>query len=428
MANRLARSVSIVGTGYTPLGDVRTSPEILNFSERELYAMAAIEAMQDGNVDPTQIDAYYVGMTGPNYDAKIKSAAPFFGDWVGQRNKPTLFHDEGCGSFVFGLEQAVMAVASGKYDMVLSGCVNINSSVPKPMYPPFERTTLDNEELWAEVYSGIDAAYQKPSYGSAGPVEAVIVRYAIENNLKPSDIDDMFIGYLLSKRREALTNPKALRVTMTYEEEAKKYDFDNPRDYLMDDIFNPRLGAYIRSQFLGATVDAASAVIVCATDKAKEFCKKPITVAGFSTIGSRDTIFTELPVPSDVILFKDAYEMAGITDPAKEVDYLGVHDCPATMVVPVAEDSGYIAKGEAWHLMRDGEMAFDGKKPITTSGGRTQSGHPRSPAFGIEVDEAVKQMREEDGPRQMKVPPKTSVIWGGGAGYNMGVCVLRNEN
>lgn len=41
-----ARSVSIIGAGYTPLGDVRSTPQILDFSEKELYAMACIEAME----------------------------------------------------------------------------------------------------------------------------------------------------------------------------------------------------------------------------------------------------------------------------------------------------------------------------------------------------------------------------------------------
>ncbi len=427
MANKLARSVSIIGTGYTPLGDVRKSPEILNFTERELFSMACMEAMENGNIRATDIDAYYVGMSGPNYEAKIKSAAPFFGGWIGMKNKPTLFHDEGCGSAAFGLEAAVLAVASGKYDCVITGAVNINTCAPKAAcYPPHLRKDLDNEEIWNNVYTGIDPAYQKPAYGSAGPVEAILIRYAAENGLSPEQIDEMFVNYLLGKRKEALLNPKALLVQQTYEEEAKMFGFDNPKDYLLSNRFNPPVGSYIRARFLGAGVDAASAIVVCATDLAKNYVDKPIEVAGISTIGVSDNIFCELPLISDKIMFEKAYEMAGIIDPYNQIDYLAVHDCPATMVIPVSEASGYIKKGEAWKYMTEGEMTFDGKKPISTTGGRTQSGHPRSPAFGIEVDEAVKQMRGENGERQIAVPPKTSVVWGGGAGYNMGICVLKS--
>ena len=423
---QLARSVSIVGVGYTPLGDVRKTPELLNFSERELFAWSCMEAMENGGVKAKDIDAFYVGMSGPNYDAKLKSAGPFFADWIGMRNKPAVFHDEGCASTAFGLQMAVNAVASGQYDCVISAGVNINSSVPVPMYPPHVRDDQDNDTLWASIYTGIDAAYEKPTYGGVGPVEAALVRYAIDNKLSREQVDEIFVNYLISKRKEALLNPKATLVQMTYEEEAIKFGYENVKDYLFDDRFNPRLGTYIRARFLGASVDAASAVIVCSTEKAKKLYNTPIEVSGVSTVTSLGKTFCELPLEIDKIMFKEAYEMAGIEYPNKEVDYMGIHDCPATMVLMVSESAGYIKSGESWKLMRDGSFNFDQEKPISTSGGRTQSGHPRSPAFGIEVAEAVNQMRGENGNRQMTKKPKTSVIWGGGAGYSTGICVLKS--
>ncbi|MGI5887817.1 MAG: thiolase family protein [Oscillospiraceae bacterium] len=422
---KLARSVSIISTGYTPLGDVRHTPQILNMTERELFAMASIEAMDSGNIGPEDIDAYYVGMSGPNY-SNMKSAAPFFGEWIGLRNRPTIFHDEGCGSMAFGLDIAVQAVASGKYDCVLSGAVNINSCVQKPGMPPQDRVEFSNDALWASVYASTDSAYQAPAYSGVGPTEAVLVRYMIDNHLKKSDIEDCFIGYLKSKRREAMTNPKATRITMSFEDEAKHFGFDSVDDYLRSNKFNPYMSYLVRARYLGQIIDGASAVIVCATDMAKKYVEKPIEVAGIYTIGSRDNQSCVVPTVPNTVIFPNLYKMAGITDPASQIDYLGVHDCPATMVLDVSEAAGYIPKGEAWKYMRDGEMAFDGKKPITTSGGRTQSGHPRSPAFIIEVDEAVKQMRGENGPRQMKKIPKISVVWGGGAGFNTGAVVLKS--
>ena len=148
MANgKLARSVSIIGAGYTPLGNVSESPEMKDLTERELFAWASMEAMENGHVRAKDIDAYYVGVSGPNYDSRFKSAAPFFGDWIGMHDKPTLFHDEACGSSAFGLEQAVLAVASGKYDCVISGAVNINTSVPKGCYTLRPRAARQRDTL-----------------------------------------------------------------------------------------------------------------------------------------------------------------------------------------------------------------------------------------------------------------------------------------
>ena len=425
MAGKLARSVSILGTGYTPLGDVRSTPEILNFTERELFSMAAMEAMEDGNIKAQDIDACYVGCSGPNY-SHMKSAAPIFSDWIGMPNKPVLFHDEGCGSMAFGLEQAVLAVASGMYDCVITGAVNINSCVPDPGKPPMDRKEFSNDALWSSMASAVDAAYMAPTYGSVGQVEALLVRYMMDNDLTREQIDDMFVNYVLCKRREALLNPKATKITMTFEQEAQMMGFDNPKDYLLNDRFNPPMGTLIRARFLGSVVDGASAIVVCATDKARQYVDQPIEVAGVATVGYRDNVLCEIPDEVDQILFSNAYEMAEIDDPANQVDYLGVHDCPASMVLPLSEAAGYIPKGEAWKYMLDGQMAFDGEKPINTTGGRTQTGHPRAPAFAIEVDEAVKQMRGTNGDRQMKKRPKVSVVWGGGSGFNSGICVLKS--
>ena len=421
----LGRSVSILSAAYTPLGNVQESPEILNFSERELIAMASIEAMQEAGISAKELDAYYVGMSGPNYDAKMKSAGPFFADWIGMRNKPTIFHDEGCASSASGLHMAVMAVASGQYDCVISTAVNISLSVPGYAYPPHIRGTQDPDVMWGSIWTGTDAAYQKPGLGGVAPVEAILVRYAVENNLTYADLEQCFVNYLISKRREALLNPKALMAKETYEDEAKRFGFDDVKDFLYSNKFNPPMGSLLRARFLGNVVDGASAVIVCPTEKAKQYVKKPIEVAGITTATTLEKTFCELPIVVDKIMFKEAYAMAGITNPSKEIDYMSVHDCPATMILPVSEAAGYFDKGESFKYMTDGRLNFDSDKPLNTTGGRTQSGHPRSPAFVIEVSEAVSQMRGENGARQMKNPPKTSVLWAGGSGFVNGVLVLK---
>lgn len=266
----LGRSVSIIGSAYTPLGNVQTSPEILNFSEREMFALACMDAMENGNIEAKDIDAYYVAMSGPNYDAKMKSGAPFFADWIGMRNKPSIFHDEGCGGTGAGLAMAVMAVASGAYDCVISGGVNINQSVPKYAYPPHIRGEQDPDVMWGSIWTGTDAAYQKPGLGGIACIEAGLVTYCKKYGLNYKQIEDIFVNYMMLKRKEALLNPKCLRVKESYEDEAKRFGFNSVHDYLTNNKFNPIMSSMIRARFLGAVVDGASAVVVCATDKAKD--------------------------------------------------------------------------------------------------------------------------------------------------------------
>lgn len=426
-SGHIGRSVSIIGAGYTPLGDVRTTPGIKDFSEKELYAMACIEAMENAGIDACDIEAFYVGCSGPNANAKMKSASTHFSEWIGMRGKPALFHDEGCGTSAYGLQMAVQAVASGYFDVVISGAVNINLSTPYPAYPPYIRRQMPSNELWDTIFTGIDNTYEKEGEGGAGCNEAAIIAYAKKYGISFEDLETAEVNYLIQKREEALMNPKNTTVDITLEEEAKQAGFDNVRDYLTSNKFNPRMGSFFRGRFIGKTIDGASAVIVCASELAHKYTKKPIRVAGIATDTQLHKALTDLPPVSQANMFKTAYAQAGITDPRREVQLMGIHDCTTIVVATAGEAAGYFEPGTGWKYMMDERCGFRGDRPVSTDGGRVQTGHPLSPAFVIEVAEAVDQMRGEAGPRQIAVPPKTSVVWGGGSGWHSGCVVLQSE-
>ena len=124
----LARSVAIAGVGYTPMGNVQRHDEIRDFTERELFAMAAIEAMEDAGLEAREIDAFYVGQVASARFTNQMSGSTALADWIGMRNKPSISHDEACATSNIGLHLAVMAVASGAYDIVLTGGTNVNAS------------------------------------------------------------------------------------------------------------------------------------------------------------------------------------------------------------------------------------------------------------------------------------------------------------
>lgn len=427
MSGHLARGVSILGAAYTPLGLVGSTPQIKDYSERELLTQAAFEAMEDAHVTGKDIDAFNIGESGPNIYSSVKSAGPQYSDWLGMHLKPGIFHDEACASAGFGVNDAVMQVASGAYDIVLAGSVQINSTVPeKSGYPPQFRRKLSPEELFDTVLMATDPAYEKPGTGGFGPVETILVRYVKQYGLSYDDVDEMFVNYLMSQRNVALKNPKATLITQSYEDEARQFGFDNVHDYLFSNKYNPLMGTLLRGRFVGQMVDGAAAVIVAATDVAKKYVDHPIEVAGFSQATALNHTFMNVPDPGDVKMFKEAYSMAGITDPVSEVDWAGIHDCPASMIAPVAEAAGYIPEGQAWKYMRDGKVGPDGPKPINTDGGRTQTGHPDSPADAVEIAECVSQMRGEAGDRQIAEPPRAGIVWGGGSGFNLCVTVLKS--
>lgn len=427
MSGHIGRPVSIIGASYT-LGDVRSTPGIIGFSEKELFSKACIEAMEDGGIDAKDIDAFYIGCSGPNASSKMKSAGTHFSEWIGMQGKPTLFHDEGCGTSAYGLQMAVQAVASGMYDCVISGAVNINLSTPYPGIPPFVRRQMPNSELWDTIFTGTDNTYEKAGEGGAGCNEAYMIGYAKKYGIPFDKMEDAMIVYVEQKRFEALMNPKNTSVTQTLEEEAKAMGFDRVHDYMTSNKFNPRMGSWLRARFVGRTIDGASAVIVCSSDIAKKYTDKPIRVGGVACDTELHKALTDIPVVSRVKMFKNAYAQAGITDPYKEIQFMGAHDCTTIVVATYGEEAGFFPAGKGVDYMLEGRCSYKGDRPVTTDGGRTQLGHPLAPAFNIEIAEAVDQMRGVAGDRQIPNPPKNSLIWGGGSGWHMGCAVLQRED
>jgi acetyl-CoA C-acetyltransferase len=399
------------------------SPEIKDFTERELFAWAALEAMEDAGVVGKDIDAYYVSQVGPGKLAHQATSSGMLADWIGMRYKPNISHDEGCTGANGGLHQAVMAVASGMYDMVLSGGTGVNQGKSFLGYPPHLREDYDDLFSVMSTISG-DPAYVNPGCAMLNPLDAAAVTYAKTNHLTLEQVAKTLGAAVINARNNAIKNPKALYAKESYESEAKRAGFDDVFDYLNSPI-NPPTGTVSYLRYMSPVSDGASALIVCATDKAKKLVKQPIEVIGIG--GACCTVNQQVGYPwaPEQIAFQNAYQMAGITDPYREVEYMGIHDCNAQHYFTVTETAGYFRPGEGWKGVLDGRIAYNGDRPVNTSGGRLALGHPLGGAAGIEIAEAVSQMRGVNGARQMPKPPRTSVVQSFGAGFHIHVTVLR---
>lgn len=425
---QLARSVSIIGIGATPCGNVTKDEPIKDLTEGELLAAATIDAAEDAGIEIGDIDAYMLGELGPLATGNVANQAAIYSKWIGMAGKPGLSHDECCCTGNYGLQQAVMMVASGAHDIVLNAAVNIDNSflpVGRPRLPQFlttESAFFNDPSAWTNEQS-FD---HQGKGGIMDGLDDAIVVYAKKYGYSRQDIWDALNAIHVFARREAVNNPLCLLRTQTYEEEAAAMGFDNPYDYLNDPIFNPRLGTILRAKDTNPMVDGAAAMIVCPTEMAKKICKKPIEVAGFGAANVWQNDFCMRPIEGDVAAAKQAYSMAGITDPSKEIDVLSLHDCTCGNWLMYSEDVGYFGPGEAQKAALAGDMAIDGKKPVNITGGRQEFGHPLAPCNIVEMYEIVKQMRGEAGERQMANAPRTAAIQGYAGSFSFTMTVLRS--
>lgn len=73
---------------------------------------------------------------------------------------------------------------------------------------------------------------------------------------------------------------------------------------------------------------------------------------------------------------RQAYAMAGITNPVEEIDFAEVHDAYASSELQTYEDMGLALYGQGGRFIEEGHPYIDGKMPVNPSGGLIACGHP----------------------------------------------------
>ena len=238
------RSVSIVGVGATPFVNVEENPKYRGLTNGEMFGYAALDAMKDAGVEPRDVQYFFHGSANPHVLNHCITPNIQVADWFGMRGKGSLSHSEGCCTGYIGLEEAVMAVASGAYDIVLSGCCEMGTGMPDGNTPDHMRVPLTTEVLFPDLDSIFDRAYGRYLGGGPGMNhDDWINYYAKENGLSADLVDDVLNRTSYHFRRAAALNERALLRT-PYEELAKEAGFDDVWEY-MKSPYNPKMTQYV---------------------------------------------------------------------------------------------------------------------------------------------------------------------------------------
>jgi len=419
-----SRSVSIIGVGCTPFMYTLDTPETDGLTEGELFGYAALDAMQDAGVEAKDIDFYFHGQASPKMGSDYLTPNMQVADWFGMRGKGSIHHSEACCTGYLALDQAVNAVASGKFDIVLSGCVEMADSLPVPGMPAHFRKKFSMEEFLATTVWIYDRAYTRPFL--SGPVivfDDAAALYAKENKLSESQIDDVLNAMSINNRRNAAKAPLAL-CRKEYKDLAAEAGFGDVMDY-MRSPHNPKMGEYLRVSGMELKCDGAAAVIVCPTEMASRFKQKPVKVLGIGNAAFEGSqVHLETRGTQEAV--RQVYELTKVRP--EEIDLFYANDFIITSHLISAEIAGYLPKGEGWKYIMEGRTAYDGDKPINTNGGRTSFGHAHAASGLADLYEAVKQMRGQCGERQVKRLPRTTMLRGFGGGQNLSATILRTAD
>jgi acetyl-CoA C-acetyltransferase len=146
--------------------------------------------------------------------------------------------------------------------------------------------------------------------------------------------------------------------------------------------------------------DGGGALVITSAERARDLKKKPAYILGagetvrHAARGKRD--FLEIAAAQSGRL---AFERSGIAH--KDIDMAMIYDSFTITVLATLENLGFCKRGEGGAFVSGGRLRFDGDFPINTDGGGLSSNHPGMRGMFL-VIEAVKQLRNECGPRQVK--------------------------
>jgi acetyl-CoA C-acetyltransferase len=146
--------------------------------------------------------------------------------------------------------------------------------------------------------------------------------------------------------------------------------------------------------------DGGGALVITSAERARDLKKKPAYVLGVGETvrhaarGQRD--FLEIAAHQSGRL---AFERAGVAH--QDIDMAMVYDSFTITVLTTLENLGFCKRGEGGAFVSGGRLRYDGALPLNTDGGGLSSNHPGMRGIFL-VIEAVKQLRGEGGPRQVK--------------------------
>jgi acetyl-CoA acetyltransferase len=166
--------------------------------------------------------------------------------------------------------------------------------------------------------------------------------------------------------------------------------------------------------------DGGVAVILGPAERAKDFCKPPVVLAGVGqgyttqNLGCRD--WWNVPHQREVV--SRAYRMAGVGP--MDIDVAQLYDNFSISVLFWLEHAGFCQPGEAGSFVEGGRIRLNGDLPVNTAGGNLSESYMEG---WLHIVEGVRQVRGECGVRQ--VPgAETCLVTGRGMALNTACAMI----
>ncbi|HPC02478.1 MAG TPA: thiolase family protein [Syntrophales bacterium] len=204
--------------------------------------------------------------------------------------------------------------------------------------------------------------------------------------------------------RYGVTEEQCALVSVKNHGNAKNNPFAQlPMDITVADVMKSRkIADPLKRLDCSPVSDGAAAIIIADEKHARKARKKPVWIKGAAHCADAyflgDRNLAEAASLREAA--KKAYAMAGIGNPAKEIDVAELYDAFGFMELMWLEGLGFCDPGGGAGMTESGKTAMGGPIPVNPSGG-VLSAHAVLAAGLARIAEAVLQVRGEAGPRQV---------------------------
>jgi acetyl-CoA C-acetyltransferase len=294
------------------------------------------------------------------------------------------------GDGTFAYMYGAMRILSGEYDTVLvvshSKCSEGNQYlINNSIFDPFYQRHLGLDQISS---AGLMANMYMSKYGINEEQAAKVV---------------------VKNRKNALNNPYA-----HLQEELS-----------IPDVLNSPMLAYpLKELDFPPYSDGAVAMLLTNEENAKKYTDSPVWLKGYASC--TDAYYLGHRNMTDLIgleyAAKEAFKMAEIKDPIKDLDVAEVFEAFSTHELMIYEALGFCGKGEGGKFVESGETQINGSIPVNPSGGVLSSNVAMANGL-IRVAEIASQLMGKAENRQIP-EAKTGLAYGMNGICSQGNCVL----
>jgi acetyl-CoA C-acetyltransferase len=369
------RDVAIVGIGTT-----KFKSRWIDKTYYELAFDAAKMALEDAGIDKDRIDSAVYGIYNDFFQRQYQPDA-FVHDYLGLALKPMVRVNSGGATGGAALRIGYQEVASGMQDV----CLVLGVEKCADCFA-YEQGVATPEVLRAILYTA-DMTYDNPAGRTAASGFALAVLAHREKYGNPTE--EQMAKVSVKNHYNATKNPAA----------------QAPKIITVEDVMNSRkIVEPFKFYDNCLYTEGSSAVILASAEAAREITDKPVWIAGLGAAtdyvmpGNRPNIHT---FESSRLAAQKAYDLAGVTDPLKDLDLAELHDAFSGTEIMAYEDCFFCEEGGGGRLVDEGVVMPDGRLPVNLSGGLIGCGHAVGATGIMQTHEVCTHLRGEAGERQV---------------------------